>query len=337
MNTINEINAFENMDIHGNLYEFDQNGSIIVNGKELYMDTDYGAFTAPAGCGVKIYKQTLHNKYGQPPYFIIKIGNNEIKVYSIQVIHDQTTKRHDLNSFSPAFAKDEENKKKYLSEQIDINGIPVRMNPEDAEICLNMIPTIENKKVIDYKSYPSIKVPFGTSYSWSKQEDGSIEKILYDITNNVGHSFIVLEENRVIHGYYTPSKGYVIDIYEIHPDLLNQGKFTKIKRLSQEIPDCYRDIAVINNRIFLYKNDPKPNVKVYQILQDRIQHIFSAEIDVYSMQDFLNRTNLKTFQAISREDYAKMEQEYIKNMLTQQNINNGSTINLENGKGGIKK
>ncbi|GEM_PF-6483260 len=320
------------MDIYGNLYEFNQKGHIIVNGKELY-----GACNKRP---VDIKRQTLRNKYERPPHFTIKIGNNEIKADSIQVIHDLTTKRRDLVSFAPAVDEDEENKKKHLSKQIDINGIPIRMNPEDVEIYLNMVPTIKNKKIIDYKSCPTIKVkvPFSL-YSWRNQENGSIEKILYDITKDTGSLDIVLEKNRVIHGYYTHSKGNVIDIYEIQPDLSNPGKFKKIQRLSQKLQDDYQDIAVINNKIFLYKDDPRPNVEVYQILQDSIQHTFSAKNnDAYSMQDFLNRTNLKTFQAISRDDYAKMEQEYIKNMLTQQNINNaGLTINLENEKGGIKK
>ena len=342
MDTINEINAFESaqskskdMDIHGNLYEISQESDTIVNGEELSMDIDYGAYDKPEGCPVNIKRQTLHNG---DEHFPINTCGTEINVASIQVIHDLTTKRRDLVSVTPAVDDDEENKKKHLSKPIDINGIPVMMNPEEAKIYLNMVPTIKDEKIIDYKSCPTIKVPFGSLYSCRNQENGSIEKILYDIIKDKGLSDIVLEKNRVIHGYYTHSRGNVIDIYEIQPDLLNPGKFTKIQRLSQEIPDNYQDIAVINDKIFLYKNNPRPNVKVYQILQDNIQPIFHVENDVYSMQDFLNLTNLKTFKAISRNDYAKMEQEYIKNMLKQQNINNGGlTINLENRKGGIKK
>ena len=163
---------------------------------------------------------------------------------------------------------------------------------------------------------------------------------MYDITNNKGLPKIVLEGNRVIHGYYTPNRGNVIDIYKIQKDLSNPGKFTKIQLSSQEIPDNYQNMAVINDKMFLYNENPTPNVRVYQILQNRIQLMCHIEnIDAYSMQDFLNRVDLKTFfKAISRDDYAEIEKEYIKNMLTKQNINNtGLTINLETGKGGIKK
>ena len=340
MNTINGINAFANMDIHGNLYQRSQEGDTIVNGEELSMDLDYGALHVPVGCLVNLYRQTLHkNKDEVQQHFTIKLFNKNNEAYLVQVTYDRTTGRCDIDAFSPALAKDKENQEKNLSEPIDINGIPVRMNPKEAKIYLNMVPTIKNGKIIECKSYPTISIESG-SYSWGKQEDGSIEKILYDITNNKGLPKIVLEGNRVIHGYYTPNRGNVIDIYKIQKDLSNPGKFTKVLLSSQEIPDNYQNMAVINDKMFLYNENPTPNVKVYQILQNRIQLMCHVEnIDAYSMQDFLNRVDLKTFfKAISRDDYAEIEKEYIKNMLTKQNINNtGLTINLETGKGGIKK
>ena len=165
MNTINEINEFENMDIHCNSYEFDQEGDTIVNGEELSMDLDYGALHVPVGCLVNLYRQTLHkNKDEVQQHFTIKLFDKNIDAYLVQVTHDQTTRRHDVDAFSPALAKDKENQEKNLSEPIDINGIPVRMNPEGMKIYLNMVPTIKNGKIIECKSYPTISIESG-SYS----------------------------------------------------------------------------------------------------------------------------------------------------------------------------
>ena len=334
----------KNMDIHGNLYTVSKKNPDHdkVNGKSVCMETDLNAYEKPEGCTVEIFKQTLYrpqvyNKNtGHDGTFPIKISNKDISANKISIISDLTTKRRDLISFVPAI-----NKENFLSEPVDMNGVQLKI-PSGAKINLNTVPIIQNEDIKGYKSYPTLEfdIPFEGVNSWCSKEEGSIENILYNIIKSqqqLPYS-IVIEKNRII-SYY----GNTLDVYDLQPNLEKPGKFKSAKKYSTEI-DGFRNIAVINDSIFLYgKND----IQVGGIFPDRIQlnTYIERNDDFYSMQDFLNRTNLRDYTIMTREKYASMEKKYIedeekkKKEKTSGNtdINNNSTnTNLDKDKGGKK-
>ena len=341
----------KNMDIHGNLYTPDHNK---VNGKSVCMEMDFNAHEKPEGCTVEIFKQTLYRPQvykntGHDGTFPIKISNKDISANKISIISDLTTKRRDLVSFVPAI-----NKENFLSEPVDMNGVQLKI-PSGAKINLNTVPIIQNEDIQGYKSYPTLEfdIPFkGVNYwsskeegeegnieNWCNQEEGSIENILYNIIKSQQQLpyNIVIEKNRIISHY-----GNRLDVYDLQPDLKNPGKFKSAKKYSTEI-DGFRNIAVINDSIFLYG---EKDIQVCGILPDRIQlNTYIENDDFYSMQDFLNRTNLRDYTIMTREKYASMEKKYIedeekkKKEKTSGNtdINNNSTnTNLDKDKGGKK-
>ena len=317
----------KNMDIHGNLYTVSKKNPDHdkVNGKSVCMETDLNAYEKPEGCTVEIFKQTLYRPQvykntGHDGTFPIKISNKDISANKISIISDLTTKRRDLVSFVPAI-----NKENFLSEPVDMNGVQLKI-PSGAKINLNTVPIIKNEDIKGYKSYPTLEfdIPFEGVNSWCNQEEGSIENILYNIIKSqqqLPYS-IVIEKNRIISHY-----GNRLDVYDLQPDLENPGKFKSTKKYSTEI-DGFRDIAVINDSIFLYG---KKDIQVGSILPDRIQlNTYIKNDDFYSMQDFFNRTNLRDYTIMTREKYASMEKKYIDKTFNEVQINNKEFDNINN-------
>ena len=247
-----------------------------------------------------------------------------------------------------------------LTAPIDINGIPVRL-PKGAKIHVNTVPTIENGEIIGINSYPSIELSdafieqleFAKSIGAIGLEDGSIERILYDIgkktaNNSTSRHLFSIDKGRIVHGYHTKDHNY-IEIYELKTE--ENNKFSVELKASTEVPRkvFYHDIVVIGDKIYLGSKTQAPGnnearMAVYKITSDnqlKLDALF-ADKTCYGIQDFLNRYNLISLQPLlPNNDYAKMEKAYIERkekenapaqpMMNNQDTNTG--LNKKRGDG----
>ena len=296
----------------------------------------------------------------QPTLWPTKYCGKDIQAEGVDFTLDNLTHRCDLISFSPYVPQHGNN----LSSPIDINGIPVKL-PKGAKIHVNTVPTIENGEITSINSYPCIELPNSfinfingqldseKTKGWGNSEEGSIEKILYDIgkktTGALCHQFSI-DNGRIIHSYlnYKQKDPLCIEMYELKTG--ENNKFRAEFKSSTKVPGEFlynHNIAVIGSNIYIYDmDDTKPRVRVYN---EQLQLTYKDDItDCHSMQDFLNRTALKTnCRRLPDSDYAKMEKAYIERKEKDANDigknNTSSDMSLKNkeqgvgnGKGGAK-
>ena len=85
--------------------------------------------------------------------------------------------------------------------------------------------------------------------------------------------------------------------------------FSANKVFSTKVDEKIDELVVVGNKLYTYEHSG--NVVVYNILDNGLQQQLTVDSGFYNMQDFLNRTNLKTYKTLSRSDYADMEKRYI--------------------------
>ena len=243
----------------------------------------------------------------------IKVCGKTIKAVCVKNIIDKQTKHCELQSFIP-----QQNKTDHLCDPFDIAGIPIRLSPYRTHINIRSIPIIENGNIKEFKFYQFLDFennnPF--AYTWAQQDAGSIEKTLYNIVmQNAGNRWqhrIALDNGRIIHTYWdTKNGGSYIDVYELISEEKNEKREFSAKRIaSTQVNKLINELVVVGDKLYTYTNKTG-NVAVYKIFNDGLQQQLTVDGCFYNMQDFLNRTNLKTYKVLSRSDYADMEKRYI--------------------------
>ena len=270
----------------------------------------------------------------------IEVCRKTIKAVCVKNIIDKQTKHCELQSFIP-----QQNKTDHLCDPFDIAGIPIRLSPYRTHINIRSIPIIENGNIKEFKFYQFLDFennnPF--AYTWAQQDAGSIEKTLYNIVmQNAGNRWqhrIALDNGRIIHTYWdTKNGGSYIDVYELISEEKNEKREFSAKRIaSTQVNKLINELVVVGDKLYTYTNKTG-NVAVYKIFNDGLQQQLTVDGCFYNMQDFLNRTNLKTYKVLSRSEYADMEKRYIEkkekekkeNAPTKPKTNNkGPDIDLE--------
>ena len=316
----NIINFFNNnneyKDIHGNKYlDNSESSSEKINGKQTsgIIVSDISA-RRPTGYNEDDLVLKGHASSLDPNDAVsIEVCGKTIKAVDVENIIDKQTKHCELQSFMPQY-----NKTDYLCDPFDINGIPIRLSPDRTHINIRSIPIIENGNIKEFQFYQFLDFedtnPFADE--WAKQDAGSIEKTLYDIVmkdkdNRWSHR-IALDNGRIIHTYWdTKNGGSYIDVYELISEEKNEKREFSAKRIaSTQVNKLINELVVVGDKLYTYTNKTG-NVAVYKIFNDGLQQQLTVDSGFYNMQDFLNRTNLKTYKTLSRSDYADMEKRYI--------------------------
>ena len=338
------INLFKNneyKDIHGNKYLDNDNGSSEkINGKQTYGDIIFDIEDRrPAEYDEDDLVFKGHASLEEP--VSIEVCGKTIKAIGVTNIIDKQTKHCELQSFTPQYDKTD-----YLCEPFHIDGIPIRLSPNKTHINIRSIPIIENGNIKEFKFYQFLDFEYGIPLAdeWAKQDEGSIEKTLYDIVmpdkvpnkeERLRHR-IVLDNGRIIHTY-RENRGSYIDVYKLTSKKENEKYIYSANKVSSTKADrAIDEPVVVGNKLYTYEHSG--DVVVYNILDNGLQQQLTFRDGFYNMQDFFNITNLKTGQVLSRNDYAKMEKRYIEEQekKKKENIpvkpttnNKGSDINLE--------
>ena len=326
INFFNKNNEYK--DIHGNKYLDNGNGSSEeINGKQTSggIVSDISA-RRPTGYNKDDLVLKGHASSLEPNNAMsIEVFGKTIKAVDVTNIIDKKTKHCELQSFMPQYDKTD-----YLCDPFNIAGIPIRLSPDRTHINIRSIPIIENGNIKEFKFYQFLDFENHDPIAdeWAKQDAGSIEKTLYDIVmlnkEKRWRHRIALDNGRIIHTYRDiQNGGSYIDVYKLTSKKENEKReFSANKVSSTKVDEKIDEPVVVGNKLYTYEHSG--NVVVYNIFDNGLQSHLTLHGGFYNMQDFFNITNLKTYQKLSRDDYAKMEKRYIEEQ-EKKKMNNKST------------